>query len=438
MRPPKMAKLGGSGVRFRRTSLLCWLIGGLAVYPGLLDVSNAEDSPMVTSISWNNVESFSFESGLDAYWNVADRLGGETERQAIRHGFRPLKLVLTYADYVGAQKENIVSYAGGLSTNPWDMPPFFEKTVRSNISSAAGFEHIVHNVEIFFHHSYQEALRKRALGLLAEFGSEADFETEYLKQSARWYTLPVRWTRERFPDAKIGLFGPQIFDKEYNLFKSGSEEDIGRRHRMDFLLWREIDSSVDFAVSDVYLYQSEPDNAYFIGENIDRNVTNSTRLSGKPVYAYVWMRYFNTEWKLATDEVSAEDAELLGIVPFFYGAKAIVLWGYEPNLRGDAPYANLPSFAASLGRVARLSSKIAEAKPLTGTPAFLAWQAQQPLLRQLITAPGECVVMAVNPWQDDTELSNADVACSGTTVKLAMKGRHVTLAAIAGDQVTLY
>jgi hypothetical protein len=48
------------------------------------------------------------------------------------------------------------------------------------------------------------------------------------------------------------------------------------------------------------------------------------------------------------------------------------------------------------------------------------------------------VTLAVNPWQNDSDTSGVDISCGGKSFPLQMQGRHVTLAHILGDVVSLH
>src|SRR5690606_16564936 len=54
---------------------------------------------------WHGTPSFAMGGGLGAYWNVSDRTG-TNQVEAYSHGFRPLTLINSYADYPGKQKHN--------------------------------------------------------------------------------------------------------------------------------------------------------------------------------------------------------------------------------------------------------------------------------------------------------------------------------------------
>ena len=128
----------------------------------------------------------------------------------------------------------------------------------------------------------------------------------------------------------------------------------------------------------------------------------------------------------------------MAIVPYFSGATGIVLWGYEPDLKpGDGrPYANLPLFMQNLARVAGLSEKIGRGRIVFDEPAHVSWNAKRPLIRNVVVSPTECIVMAVNPWQDDSQRSQAQVKCGDKTVQVDMSGRHTSLYHIEDGRLT--
>jgi hypothetical protein len=125
----------------------------------------------------------------------------------------------------------------------------------------------------------------------------------------------------------------------------------------------------------------------------------------------------------------------MAVIPYFCGAKGVVLWGWEPGRKGQY-YQNLPLFAESLGRISDMSGQLSQAELVIDEPAHVLWNAKRPLVRKLKLAEDEWVVMAVNPWQADSAKSTVRVPCGANTVELPLDGRHTGVFVVAGDRVT--
>lgn len=52
-------------------------------------------------LAWDSLPNLEMRGGLKVFWNVGDRADGDHQRQAIAHGFTPVTLVNTFADYPG-------------------------------------------------------------------------------------------------------------------------------------------------------------------------------------------------------------------------------------------------------------------------------------------------------------------------------------------------
>ena len=112
----------------------------------------------------------------------------------------------------------------------------------------------------------------------------------------------------------------------------------------------------------------------------------------------------------------------------------MVLWGYEPNSRGQH-YRTLPLFMNSVGRISDLSSRIAKAQLIMDEPAQVLWNEKRPLQRKLRISDSEWIVMAVNPWQKDDARSDLLVTCGRRRVRLVLEGRHTDLFHIRGSRI---
>jgi hypothetical protein len=158
------------------------------------------------------------------------------------------------------------------------------------------------------------------------------------------------------------------------------------------------------------------------------------------VYAYEWLRFHDSNQKLRGIELPSYLVEAMAIVPYFSGAKGIVLWGWEPQVKApsELSYKQLPNFIRSLKRVARLSTKIARGQLLIDQPASAAWKERKPLIRKIVVDDNECVVMVVNPWQSESSRTFCPVRCGKLGAEIRLDGRHVTLAVLNTRGIRLF
>ncbi|BCH15070.1 hypothetical protein [Mesorhizobium sp. L-2-11] len=390
---------------------------------------------------WDEVQAFRLEGGLKAYWNVYDGSGGSHVAAALCHGFLPVTIQNTFADYPGAQRENINTFLGKLNTNPWRKPDFFERIVRRNIDLAlpvAGGIY-VHDIEFVFQRSALKAWVLNAIGRRF-FSSFTEFEDSYWKEWATWFVLPVKWTRERYTDAVVGIFGPQPFFKETGKIRDYSAQDFAEKHSFDLKLWKSIDPYVDFIITEAYLPDSKPDSVFYIATQIEQNYYRSEKISGKPIFAYLWLRYYGPDWRQATPLVDTFLVEAMTLVPYFSGARAVVLWGHEPSVKsGDPlPYSQLPLFTHTLARLSTVSDLIGRGRLVPGEPANVLWRERRPLVRMFDVGKEGCVALVINPWQAEDAVSSAKVECQGRAYPVAVKGRHATLAQISSGAIILH
>jgi hypothetical protein len=151
--------------------------------------------------------------------------------------------------------------------------------------------------------------------------------------------------------------------------------------------------------------------------------------------AYEWLRFHEGNRLLAGQELPTYLVEALAIIPYFSGARAVVLWGYEPDATTQ-PYHQLPEFMASVARVSQNSDKIGRAKLVQFVPAAVLWQQKKPLIRVLSISDDECIVMGINPWQAESDTSVTMVNCGGYTVAIPMRGRHTDMHRVYSGNVT--
>ncbi len=159
------------------------------------------------------------------------------------------------------------------------------------------------------------------------------------------------------------------------------------------------------------------------------------RYGNKPVYDYEWLRYHDSNKKLAGQELAPYLVEAMAVVPYFCGAKGVVLWGWEPKRKGQY-YQTLPTFLDSLGRVSDLSERLSQAELVIDEPAYVLWKEKRPLVRKFRLSDNEWAVLAVNPWQAEDARSSVKAMCGARTVELPLVGRHPGVFEVRGDQVT--
>ena len=133
----------------------------------------------------------------------------------------------------------------------------------------------------------------------------------------------------------VGLYGPQPFRRDYWGVAGKSAKQIYGTHLNDAKLWKYIDPHVDFYVASVYVFYDDPGSIYYIAANVEENYQRTRQYGNKPVYAYEWLRYHNSNKKLAGQELAPYLVEAMAVVPYFCGAKGVVVWGWEPGQKGQ-------------------------------------------------------------------------------------------------------
>ncbi|QQS55458.1 MAG: hypothetical protein IPM89_06605 [Candidatus Competibacteraceae bacterium] len=387
------------------------------------EVANQQIKP-----DWSQLPIFAMRGGLEVFWNVLDRTNGENETQAFAHGFKPITLINPYADYPGKQQENIAHYLDKGNKNPWVKPSFFERIIKRNITAQRSCGIYVHDIEFEFQEDAAKAWADPSIRAASKAETLHHFEETYFQEWAEWFWLPLKWTKEIDPDSRVGLYGVQPFRRDYWGIAGKTAQQIDGTHHSDWKLWQYIDRYVDFYIASIYAFYDSPETIFYMAANVEENYLRTRRLGDKPLFAYESLQF----QKDGHRELEPYLAEAMAILPFFSGAKGIVLFGYEPQLKpGDGPpYARLSLFMQSLNRVANLSDKIGKARLVIDEPAHVLWKEKRPLIRQLIVNDGECIVMAINPWQEETAETNTPVRCGNTTFQVTMRGRHTTLTEI--------
>lgn len=385
---------------------------------------------------------FSLKGGLSAYWNVREPTGA-AERQARSLGFRPLTLIDTYAGHPGnrkgLQQESVTRAIGKRPGNPWSKPAFFEQLIRQNIRLASKNGVLVNDIEFVFRPP-REAWADVAVRKASGASSFSDFERAYIREWASWYALPCKWVKEERPGELCGIYGRQPFNRDYAGYMNKTSIALSEKHEEDAEIWKYIDPYVDFYTSSIYIMYNRPDAIFYMAANVEENYKRSRVWGDKPVFAYEWLKLHTSYSWNNGEEVEPYQAEAMAIVPFFSGARAVVLWGYEPHWRpGNGPiYARLGTYTRALARVAKLSEKIGRGRLVIDESAQSLWQGRRPLVRRIELGSGDCVIMAVNPWQDEAANSRANASCGGKSVEVTMTGRHVTLAEVKDGRVSLY
>lgn len=382
---------------------------------------------------WHEIPYFEMKGGLASYWSVYDNSLTNRARAAER-GFQRLALVDPFASRTNGPSGRITG--SPLDRNPWAKPPFFESTVKADLLRAApqllpGVNELVLDIEHPFEQEAGKAWDDPLVRAASGVGDPSNFEPAYFQQWASWFNLPAQWAREMYPEVRIGFYGPQPFRRDYWGIAGKDAQQIDGTHANDALLWRFIDSEVDFYVASLYLFYDKPDSVFYMASNVEENYLRTRQYGNKPLLTYEWMRYHPSNQALGNREVDPYLAEAMALVPYFSGAKAVVLWGYEPQIKAQDeghPYAQLDRYVSALQRVAGLSEKIGKAKPLLDPPAHVLWNSRQPLVRRLDVGPGECVILALNPWQADDQQSVTSIDCDGMAVSLTMFGRGATVA----------
>ena len=383
------------------------------------------DSSASTEIpAWSQVRSVQMQGDWKVFWNVGGGDKAYNNREALAHGFRLVNLLNTYADYPGKQKENISHALKDNHTNPWKKPDYFERIIRRNIAqSGRDGDVMVHDIEFDFEQDSDKAWEDVQVPTASGVETKEQFAEVYYHEWATWFSLPCLWTRQDCPGMPVGLYGPQPFRRDYWGVAGKSAQQIDGTHLNDAKLWKYIDPHVDFYVASVYVFYDDPGSVYYIAANVEENYQRTRQYGNKPVYAYEWLRYHNSNKKLAGQELAPYLVEAMAVVPYFCGAKGVVVWGWEPGQKGQY-YKNLPLFAQSLGRISDLSVRLASAELVIDEPAHVLWKEKRPLVRKFRISEDEWAVLAVNPWQTDTEQSKVSVQCGARQVDVPLIGRH--------------
>jgi hypothetical protein len=397
------------------------------IFVFIVAVSFAFSSLSVSLISseWKAIPTLAMKGDLKLFWHIGGGNSLYNSAQAKLHGFEIVNGVNTYADYPGKQKENINNFLKLNKDNPWLKPSFFERIVKQNLNQPfIDYSVLVNDIEFSFNRDIKKAWNKAEIRDASQAQDFEEFREKYYREIASWYTLPLLWSKQINPEKPVGVYGRQVFNYEHWGFKS-HHNDLDKNHYDDLSIWKYIDPFVDFRIVNTYLRQELSDPVYHMASNIEENYLRGDKLSIKPLYTYFWLKYYPVNGKVQ-QEVDDYLAESAAVIPFFTGAKGIVLWGWEPSSKGQ-PYRNLPVFMKSLSRVARLSDKISHARLIIDQPAHVLWKSHLPLIRKLKVSNQEWIVMAINPWQKESDSEIIDVDCGGTPIKIKILGKHTEI-----------
>jgi hypothetical protein len=393
---------------------------------------------------WSKIRRVEMKGDLKIFWGVVGGNNSENNSQAIAHGFKIIGGLNPYGDYgnYSSKREDINLYLQSNRDNPWKKPIYFEKTVQKNLNAvknSVSFKGVkltafYNDIEFSFETNINKAWNNPEVRKASGAKNIEAFKGKYFREWASWFNLPSKWAKQKNPNQLVGLYGRQVFIGDYNALRTNNIQKIDDSYRLDTELWQYIDPYVDFYISNTYILQNDPGSIYYMAANVEGNYLRSRRFSRKPVYPFVWMRYHNINKKEGNREIEPYMAEAAAIVPFFSGAKGLVVWGWEPKLKGQY-YHNLPIFMNSLSRIADLSEKISKAKLIIDEPADVSWRKKSPLIRKLQVSNQEWIVMAVYPWQSDREEKKVNVNLGGRSLKLTINGRHTEVYHLRGKNL---
>ena len=270
---------------------------------------------------WSGIRNVKMQGDLKVFWNVSGHDNDLNERAAVAHGFELVDLLNTYSDYPGSQQEQIVPDG----RNPWNKPPFFERIIRRNVGAMRGLSIFVHDIELDFEEDLDKLWNDPAMRAASRATSRKGFRDAYYREWASWYTQPCLWAKQKYPKTPVGIYGPQPFRRDYWGIEGKDAKQIDGTHKTDAELWKYIDPTVDFCIASIYCFYDDPGSVYYMAANIEENYGRMRQLGNKPVYAYVWLRYHNSNAELKNKELDDYLVEAMAVLPFFCGARGLVL-----------------------------------------------------------------------------------------------------------------
>lgn len=404
----------------------------LALSAGVLAGSWAQGSGAAKPL-WQDAPSFDLGGALRVFWGVADGTGEHNRALALNHGFSPIHVVSPFNDYEGGQRENISRFVGERNSNPWRKPPFFERIVKRNIATWPERPVYVLDFEIGHDPDVQRAWRNPLAREQSGTDDFAEFSRRYHAEWSSWFALPLRWLKQRFPQSEVGLYDIQPYIRYQR--DLNRDEALSSSPLSPFIagLWPHLDALVDFVVAGLYQTYDEPGSLYYAARNIEGTMRQQqAMMQPKPVYAFEWLRFHQGNRLLSGRELPAHLTEGLAALPFFYGARGTVLWGWEPDFKrvGAMPYETLPLYLKTLARLAPFASAVAAAQAEPGEGIQALWRERRPLLRALRLGLDEWLVMALDPWRRDDERSVVHFATAAMQRVMNLQGRSLSLSHI--------
>ena len=372
--------------------------------------------------TWRDVPAVKLDRNLEVFWNVTGVSAKSNQREALARGFMPVKLINPFADYGGKPRRPIKPP----HINAWDKPARFESIMRRTPKSAPLDGILVLDIEFHFEQNVAKAWKDPQTRAASGATTEAEFREAYLREWASWFVLPARWARQRAPNIPIGIYGPQPFRRDYWGISGKDAQQIDGTHVVDAEMWKFIDPAVDFVISSTYFFYKKPGSLYYMAANIEENVQRSNEIGGKPVYAYESLRFHNSNKNLVRQEIPLWMAEAAAVIPYFSGAKGIVIWGWEPKEKG-LTYRTLSHYMRSLKRLEPFSMYMTPDKLVINEPAHVSWNAKRPLIREFRFSSTQSLVMICYPWQEEDETKTVNFEHGNDTFPLIVRGRHTEL-----------
>lgn len=375
---------------------------------------------------WDRLPTIHMNGGLRVFWNIHGGDDANAETEAVRHGFETVDIIAAQAD-LDRRGQDAIAIARLHPDNPWMLPAYLQDVALRNMNRVGKGAVLVEDMELPLEDDVTRLWNNSDLKIRSGAKSASEFRDAYLKAWAKWYSIPLNVAKKSFPKKPVGIYGVDPFPRQFvglETQKYWAPYAPRRQFWLDF--FRMLDPYVDFCPVSLYIWDSSPNNLYYFGARVEENVLALHEIGEKPVYPYVWLRYHDKPGQPFREELTPSLAEGAAIIPFFFGARGIVLWGWEPHGKGPY-YERLPDFFSGLSRVAQISGALALATPTTTTTARELWWSRRPLVRQMNVSSTECLVLAVNPGQSATATSATECACGSHVYQLTMHGQDTEI-----------
>jgi hypothetical protein len=420
----------------------CAKLAAFQVTPTLFHrTPGAEDMAAAAPPQWNALPTVNLKGDLKAFWSV---YGGDRDynvSNATQKGFQSKVFIGTFRKQeIGGDKdiEKTMDFS-----NPWQKPPFFEEVVRFNANIYKHTPLLYHNIEINLNWDADKLWENTKLRSLSQAKNKEEFGDRYFQEWATWHTLPLRLSKQINPKATVGLYGQQVFQRDYWKLSTAKPEQVAAMHKASSRFWKYIDPYVDYYIADVYYFYDQPDSVYYLAANVEENYLGSLQYAApgkppKPLYTFSRLRYTEGGNRLIQDkQIYPYLAEAAAVVPYFTGAKGVTIWGWEQNTKGQ-PYYNMSAFMRGLNRVAQVSEKLSKAKLVIDEPAYQLWQKKAPLIRKMQVSSTEWLVMVMDPWQAEDKNRDLSVNLNNQTFSLNVKGKTPEIYHIQNAKVKRY